>query len=320
MPALKSTLKSHAALLVAAAWPLASCGDDTTSRTFRFDDPVEADRSFMPVGVTAAEASEPSPCDGLQQQGTSGACCETDADCDDGDGATVDLCEGTTCVHTENPDACAGDADCDDGSGCTAEVCLGADGRAVAADETGTCAFRGATEGPCCVAGASAVADFDADTLGGLYVTDNAGSGRFWQTDGTRATSGDFALYCGEAATQTYAADVRVKSSATTRPLQIPEGGLTELVLDVFKATRPARNFDVLQVAVLRDEGLFPLWTSRELTDGTTAGAWQTLRIPLGDYAGQAVQLRFIFDSGDAPSAGLEGTYLDTLRLETRCD
>jgi hypothetical protein len=119
---------------------------------------------------------------------------------------------------------------------------------------------------------------------------------------------------------QSYAADARVKSSATTRPLEIPEGGLTELVVDVFKATRPARNFDVLQVAVLRDEGLFPLWTSRELADGTTGGAWETLRVPLGDYAGQAIQLRFIFDSGDAPPAGFEGTYLDTLRLETRCD
>jgi len=316
MPAPKLPPHFSTALVLALAWPAAACGEDVTGRAFRFDDPVEADRTFLPVGVTS---EEPSPCEAVNASADV-VCCVSDADCDDGDPTTVDLCEGTSCVHTANPDACTSDVDCDDGNACTAEVCLGPDGRAIPAGEAGTCAFRGATEGPCCVPGAVAIADFDAGTLGGLYVTDNTETGRFWRTDGTRTTGGDFALYCGDPVTQTYAADGRVKSSATTRPLEIPQGGLTELVFDVFKATRPARNFDVLQIAVLRDEGLFPLWTSRELPEGATGGAWQTLRVPLGDYAGQAIQLRFIFDSGDAPPPGLEGTYLDTLRLETRCD
>ena len=38
----------------------------------------------------------------------------------------------------------------------------------------------------------------------------------------------------------------RVKSSATTRPLSIPKGGVTMLELDLFKATRSARNWDAV--------------------------------------------------------------------------
>jgi hypothetical protein len=196
---------------------------------------------------------------------------------------------------------------------------VGADGGPLADGEAGHCVFRGEAGPGCCVPGDLAVADFDLGTLGGLYVTDNAESGLFWRTDDTRSTTGAFALYCGDPASQTHAAETRVKSSATTRPLDIPAGGLTELVFDAFKATRTTPNFDVLQVAVLRDEGLFSLWSSREWPDGTTGGDWRTLRIPLADHAGQRIQLRFIFDSGDAPPPGFEGTYLDTLRLETRC-
>jgi hypothetical protein len=291
---------------------MVACGDDHGSRSLRFEDPVSAGLGLRPVPVPAA--ADAAPC----LSGT--VCCASDADCDDGEAATLDVCEGTTCVYTANPDGCVTDSDCTDADPCTREACVGADGAAVANDEAGHCAFRGASDSGCCLPSTTPVANFDSGTLGGVYVTDNAESGVFWQTDDTRGTSGAFALYAGDPVSQTYASGTRVKTSATTRPLEIPGGGRTDLVFDAFKATRATRNFDVLQVAVLRDEGLFSLWSSRELADGTTGGAWQTLRVPLSDYAGQRIQLRFIFDSGDAPPPGLEGTYLDTLHLETRCD
>lgn len=299
--------------LVTASLLMTACGDDHRFRDLRFEEPVSAGRDLRPDPIEG-----PAPC--LASSPDGAECCTSDADCEDGEPATLDVCEGTTCVHVANPDACEADADCEDGDGCTREACVGVDGGPPSAEEAGHCVFRGRPDGGCCVEGASPVADFDAGTLGGLYVTDNAESGVFWQTDDTRSTSGAFALYCGDPLTQTVAAGTRVKSSATTRPLDIPPGGTTELVFDAFKATRTTRNFDVLQVAVLRDEGLFSLWSSRELADGTTGSDWQTLRVPLTDYAGQRIQLRLIFDSGDAPPPDFEGTYVDSLRLETRCD
>jgi hypothetical protein len=41
--------------------------------------------------------------------------------------------------------------------------------------------------------------------------------------------------------------------------------------------------------------------------------------VDLSGFAGQDIQLRFVFDSVDAHAPALEGTYIDTLRLETTC-
>jgi hypothetical protein len=110
-----------------------------------------------------------------------------------------------------------------------------------------------------------------------------------------------------------------VKSSATTRTLEIPSGGQTSLAFDLLKRTRLTRNFDVFQVFVLRDGALLPAWSSKSLHDGTTASGWQRITVPLHQYAGQTIQIRFVFDSVDAPTGLFEGTYIDTIGLETVC-
>ena len=119
---------------------------------------------------------------------------------------------------------------------------------------------------------------------------------------------------------QTYTHDSRIKSSATTRILEIPKGGDTVLEFDLYKATRVGKYLDVFQVLALRDGALFPLWSSKSFGDGTTAGAWERIKVPLSDYAGQSLQIRFVFDSFDAPDSPFEGTYLDTIELVTGCN
>lgn len=236
-------------------------------------------------------------------------CCTTDADCEDGDQATVNVCDGATCVVTLNPDGCLVDADCDDGDACTTETC----------NADGVCDFRGTLGDGCCAPGSFQIADFDNETLQGIYVTDNYETGIFWTPDKTRSTSGHFALYCGDPVTQSYAYDRRVKSSATTRPLAIPSGGNTQLVFDLYKDTRLALNYDVFQVFVLRDGALLPAWTSKQLKNGTTEGGWQRVVVPLSSYAGQEIQVRFVFDSVDGAKGAFEGVYIDTLKLDTLC-
>jgi hypothetical protein len=262
------------------------------------------------IGCVATDIcvdQEPTPCGGPDSPLD---CCIADADCDDGDPRTLDVCDGATCAHSPNPDACSDDASCDDGEACTVDRCQ---------EDSATCSHTGTIGEGCCVPGTAPIASFDNESLQGIFVTDNLETGIFWRPDKTRSTSGEFSLYCGDPVAQTYAAGVRVKSSATTRPLAIPKGGITTLELDLYKATRTAKNWDVFQVFALRDGALFPLWSSRDLADGTTANAWQHLSISLGAYAGSDLQLRFVFDSVDALNAPFEGTYLDTLELVTRC-
>lgn len=283
------------------------CTSDEECET---DDPCVASVCNPEIGCLTApicSVEEPNPC---LLAGAPEDCCIADSDCDDGDPRTLDVCDGASCVNNPNPDACLSNADCDDGEACTTDVC-GADG---------VCSHTGTIGPGCCEPGSRTLAHFDNESLQGIYVTDNFETGIFWRTDRTRSTSGEFALYCGEPVSQTYAFDRRVKSSATTRVLEVPVGGRTVLEFDLFKATRKARNWDVFQVFALRGGALFPLWSSRNLSDGTTNEGWQKIVVPLTEYAGSDLQVRFVFDSVDAPLGAFEGTYIDTLKLVTTCN
>lgn len=251
-------------------------------------------------GVTGGPCSGPdAPAD----------CCVSDTDCDDGDATTLDFCEGATCGHSLNPDTCVIDSDCNDTEACTNDVCA-----------DGVCEYIGEIGADCCTPDNGVLGSFDNGKHSGIYVTDNLETGIFWGTDKTRASDGEYSLYCGDPLPQTYAIGARVKSSATTKVLNIPKGGKTTVSFDVFKATRGHRDYDVLQVFALRKGALYPLWSSRSLTDGTTDEQWLRVEVPLDTYAGQEVQVRFVFDSVDAPPSEFEGTYLDAIGIATVCE
>jgi hypothetical protein len=257
--------------------------------------------------VQTDTCEEPDPC---QAPGAAADCCTSDSDCDDGDALTLDVCDGASCTNTPNPDGCLDSAACDDGEPCTVDSCDSA---------TYTCVHSGLIAEGCCLPGRTPLADFDRESLDGIYVTDNLETGLFWRPDPTRATSGEFALYCGDPVSQSYEHDRRIKSSATTRPFTVPTGGRTSISFDLYKATRTERSWDVFQVFVLRGGALFPMWSTRELADGTTGGSWQHFEVPLEANAGQEIQVRFVFDSVDAPQGAFEGTYIDTLSVVTHC-
>ena len=235
-------------------------------------------------------------------------CCSQHSDCDDGDDATVDVCEGSTCVWSLMGQICTSDADCGDGDPCTFDAC-----------EQPLCEHYGLNGPGCCVASTQSIATFDEGTLDGLYVTDNLKTGVFWRVDTTRSTSGAYSLYCGDPWTQSYAAAERVKSSVTTPVVHVPSGGATAVLFDLFKDTRPMLHHDVLQIFVLKEGLLLPLWSSKSLPMGGTGGVFQSFVVSLSHFAGQSIQLRAVFDTVDIPDDAHEGVYLDDLRLETIC-
>ena len=51
--------------------------------------------------------------------------CITDADCDDGNQDTTDICAAGSCVNTPIDTSCLGDEDCLDGDPCTTDTCTG---------------------------------------------------------------------------------------------------------------------------------------------------------------------------------------------------
>ena len=266
------------------------------------DDPETFPGGSLVSGGPATD--EGNPCDAPDAHE---GCCTSDADCDDGNPATVNVCEGAECVAGWNPDGCTADEDCDDAESCTLDSCVDSQ-----------CVHEGTFGTLCCEEGAMPLADFDTESLQGFYVTDNLETGVFWRTDPTRGTSGDFALYCGEPVAQTYGIGERVKSSATTPLLALPVGGQTHLIFDLFMLTRPAQSVDVFQVLVLRDGALTTAWSSKVLPGGNTTG-FETVEVDLSNFAGQEIQLRFVFDSVDAHAPAVEGTYIDSMRLETTC-
>ncbi len=50
-------------------------------------------------------------------------CCESAADCDDGDSCTDDRCAAGTCAHDHRLGCCSGPFECDDGDSCTLDGC-----------------------------------------------------------------------------------------------------------------------------------------------------------------------------------------------------
>ena len=112
---------------------------------------------------------------------------------------------------------------------------------------------------------------------------------------------------------------VRVKSSATTPPIEVPVGGTTTLRLDVRKVTRVNPNVDVFEVLVLREGALTQLFSTKNLEQGGVSESFEALDVSLESFAGQTIQLRFVFDSVNAPGVSLDGVTMDSLELATEC-
>jgi hypothetical protein len=73
-------------------------------------------------------------------------CCNSNADCIDGNECTFDFCVAGTCVHgpQTGPGCCVTDFECDDGDTCTEDIC-GSNGKCVYTPSE-DCCFPGSTE------------------------------------------------------------------------------------------------------------------------------------------------------------------------------
>ena len=126
-------------------------------------------------------------------------------------------------------------------------------------------------------------------------------------------------MTCQDPTEGSYDVGTRVKSSATTPLFTVPAGGKTHLMLDVRKVTRSNPNVDVFEVLVLRDGSLTQLFTTKSLPEGGVTESFTAHTVSLAGFAGQTIQLRFIFDSVNAPDVSLDGVTIDSLEIVTQC-
>ena len=228
--------------------------------------------------------------------------CVSAAACDDGDACTVDDCNNGVCAHEPRT--------CDDSDPCTAPSC----------DPTSGCAFQVPESSPaCCYEQVLMEVDFEDASTGGLFVADlakNTDPPVLWQPDGQRAHSGSISLYFGLPEEHTYDNGMLVAASATTAPMMLPAGHRVSLTFWAYLSVETGKTWDVLSVSVVRSSGTVPVWAKGY---ETPLEEWTPVSLDLSAFAGEKVQVAFVFNSNDTTYNDGEGVYIDDIHLLSLC-
>ena len=258
-----------------------------------------------------------------------GGCCAVDEDCaplDPPDPCRKPRCvaltdgAGAVCMPVpKNPGApcmaCSDGAQCADADPCTQDLC----------GAGGTCTHTAF----CCFEEVAWSEGFEAG-LGGWFVEDPSPlDGVSWQTTGTQAIEGGSSAWFGNPASGTYAAisavSGKLRSAVMTLPTPSGPGGQVALRFWLALTTEwgngPYVNptgIDRLSLQVLTGGEATEAWSS-DAVDGATGGIWVPVSVPLGAWAGQPVQLVFVFDSADEVANAFAGPFLDALAVGVFC-
>lgn len=265
----------------------------------------------------------------------SGGCCEVDADCSEL--AVTDSCSTARCVvlsdgsgaicHAVPKDpgggcaACTEATTCDDANPCTSDLCA----------EEGVCLH----EPFCCFEQAVREDGFEGG-LADWYVSDLApGDGVGWTTTDDAAVAGQLSAWLGNPITGTYSASEdglpgdAVHASITTTTFTMPGstpgsslGARFWLSLSTEWDAQPVYDNPLgvdrlaLEVLVAGEQHL--VWTSDDV-EGSTSGLWVPIVVDLAEWADQAIQLRFTFDTLDGTGNAFGGPFIDEFHAGRVC-
>ena len=259
--------------------------------------------------LTACDDSNPCTNDGC---GVSGECENVLVDVDDQDACTIDQCDLATGDISHEPLPCHDSNTCSL-AGCSAGTC--------------TYLYPDRTQGECCEG-----KFFDyANSLSRLEDISNftfchgAGGDTKWQFSDLQSTSRGGALYFGNTETLSLQnsedPDAAVSGSFITEPILLPEGG-NDLVLQFSVLTYMAHpwsfNFHV-SLATQLETGA-PCASNFEVLWELTANAYSnTQTVSLSDYAGQAVYLKFGFDSAMQDIENSTALVVDDILVTSAC-
>ena len=207
-------------------------------------------------------------------------CCESPADCDDGDGCTVDSCEERVCQHSASsePACCSVVLYQNDFSGSL--------GDAVVEDNGQPARWHYSTTSSHSADGAARFADPET----GIY-------GNPETADGTAASQGKLVLPA----------------------VEVPAGKTVELTFWIRVDVEKAPQFDLVSLVARVGGETASLWSKSQLSD-SDFDAWTKVTVDLSPFAGKAVVLAFGVDTLDGTKNDGAGVWVDDIRVAAACD
>ncbi len=255
------------------------------------------------------------------------ACCNADAECDDGDPCTLDSCPGanSNCMYEAIPNCCVGVSDCDDGIPCTIDKCIEEqcvildeccevdgecnDGDDVCTDDTcadGFCLHLPTGEEGCCVP-----LMFDESFETGVltdWEVSNSTPEFGWRISDAEAQEGSYSLYYGNEAGSSYGNGNN--GTAISPPLEVPETPEVTLQFHVWVDTES--DYDEVVVSLISQAGEVQL-----MVLSGSAPSWSLHTFDILEYAGQQIQLKFQF--GCDGTVSHTGVFFDKIGITQSC-
>ena len=268
------------------------------------DDACDSSTAACTHFANTAPCDDGSACT-LDDHCQQGGCQGTPMQCDDGNAETLDVCMYGVCVG--KADYCTKDSTCDDGDDkCTVDTCV-----------DNHCTYKHSGADGCCqpVAWGN---DFEDGKLGNLSILNSLGPSKgwqLWQNDGG-ADPPLNALYYGDKKAGNFAFDGPSSGTVLTPPVVLPPGVKSALKFWLWMDTEGAVKFDVFKVEVVTKVGTQLLWQKGPAFKLKT---WEPMSFDLSGWGGQAVSVRFGFDTRDHRYNEGLGIYLDKLAIDVAC-
>ena len=136
-----------------------------------------------------------------------------------------------------------------------------------------------------------------------------------WVVTSNRPSSGSYALYYGNPATKSYDSGAKNSGTASSPTITLKAGKTAGLSFMVWISTESLSTYDMLSVHVNSTK----VWGKNSPSSNITMKKWTRVNVDLSKFAGQAVTVKFSFDTVDSVSNSTEGVYIDEMYVWHGC-
>ena len=106
------------------------------------------------------------------------------------------------------------------------------------------------------------------------------------------------------------------RGAITSPQIQLPDSGTTIVSFSYLLDTRPELDRDFVSVSIVVGDTVTEILSRRDGTlPQTTIQKWLTATHDISAFNGEAIQIQFLFDTGEVPRIDPEGWYVDDIRI-----
>lgn len=223
----------------------------------------------------------------------------TTSSCDDSDPCTTDdQCQGGICVGQA--------INCDDQNGCTSDSCI-----------AGECEYSLVSQNETCCDFSLIDESFTGDLTQAGWKLSNSNPKAGWKQSAVRFSTAPSALYFGDPTSLSYNHGA-AKGTAESPAFTLPNATEAHLEFVLWLDVEQSLEYDLFWVeAVPVPQGAPILLFTKPENPATQQ--FQKISVPLTQFAGQTLKIRFGFDTVDASTNHREGVAIDDLRIWIGC-